>query len=309
MLKSTGICEVDLLSFDLPFARVQNVEGVGLCRQAYSTMLGISCSMYNLKHLKRGLQVLLTLLSHAQSEVEWRLGSRSARGCATELGLFLLLWHCRLAPSSICSFGTYSCNDYEQSLIKLQRTLPRNQCVSVYGDDHLLISFSLFVCSFACVSLLCVCPLLKSVCTAGVYAYVWLIGAYPNSKFDSLGLSEALLLVLLSLSCRQHGISMLSSHRMENGSVFQQSTGAYITVIKACVKEGMDDAMWFFFSPIFTFSVIYFVHKEFLYDWQLGYKSHNNTAAPKTIIWISYAGELVSHPQRGVLQLFIYKDA
>lgn len=54
-----------------------------------------------------------------------------------ELGLFLLPWHRRLAPSSICSFGTYSCNDYEQSLIKLQRTLPRNQCVNVYRDDHL----------------------------------------------------------------------------------------------------------------------------------------------------------------------------
>lgn len=116
-------------------------------------MWGISCSMYNLKHLKRGLQVPLTLLSHTQSEVECRLGSRSARGCAAELGLFLLPWHCRLAPSSICSFGTYSCNDYEQSLIKLQRTLPRNQCVSVYGDDHLDCSF-LFLCVDECV---CVC--------------------------------------------------------------------------------------------------------------------------------------------------------
>lgn len=92
-------------------------------------MWGISCSMYNLKHLKWGLQVPLTLLSHAQSEVEWRSGSRSARGCAMELGLFLLPCHCCLAPSSICYFGTYSCNDHEQSLIKLQRTLPRNQCV------------------------------------------------------------------------------------------------------------------------------------------------------------------------------------
>lgn len=104
-------------------------------------MWGISWSMYNLKHLKRGLQAPLTLLSHTQSEVERRLGSRSARGCATELGLFLLPWHCRLAPSSICSFGTYSCNDYKQSLIKLQRTLPRNPCVSVCGDDHLDCSF------------------------------------------------------------------------------------------------------------------------------------------------------------------------
>lgn len=42
---------------------------------------------------------------------------------------------------------------------------------------------------------------------------------------------------------------------------------------------------------------------------KLGYKSHNNTAAPKTIIWIFYAGERVSHPQGGVLRLFIHKDA
>lgn len=117
-------------------------------------MWGISCSMYNLKHLKRGLQVLpLTLLSHTQSEVGCRLGSRSARGCAAELGLFLLPWHCRLAPSSICSFGTYSCNDYEQSLIKLQRTLQRNQCVSVYGDDHLNCSSLFSFCGWImCVS-------------------------------------------------------------------------------------------------------------------------------------------------------------
>lgn len=97
--------------------------------------------MYNLKHLKRGLQAPLTLLSHTLSEVEFRLGSRSARGCAMELGLFLLPWRRRLAPSSICSFGTYSCNDYKQSLIKLQRTLPRNPCVSVYGGDHLDCAF------------------------------------------------------------------------------------------------------------------------------------------------------------------------
>lgn len=53
MLKSTGICEVDLWSFELPFARVWNVGGVGLCRQADSTMWGISCSVYNRKHGNR----------------------------------------------------------------------------------------------------------------------------------------------------------------------------------------------------------------------------------------------------------------
>lgn len=92
---------------------------------------------------KRGLQVLLTLLRHTQSKVECRLGSRSARGRATELGLFLLPWHRRLSPSSICSFGTYSCNDYEQSLIKPQRILSRNQRVSVYRDYSFLL---LLVC-------------------------------------------------------------------------------------------------------------------------------------------------------------------
>ena len=64
------------------------------------------------------------------------------------------------------------------------------------------------------------------------------------------------------------------------------------------------------FSPLFTLvCYLLFVHMEFPYDGWLGYRSHNNTAAPKTIIWISYAGELVSHPQRGVLQRFIHKDA
>lgn len=142
-------------------------------------MWGISCLLYNLEHLKRGLQAPLTLLSHTQSEVEFRLGSRSARGCAAELGLFLLPWHRRLAPSSICSFGTYSCNDYKQSLIKLQRTLPRNPCASVYGDDYsdcssvflsvnvsvhlkcqvLLKYASLYVSSFACISLILSLPI------------------------------------------------------------------------------------------------------------------------------------------------------
>lgn len=156
--------------------------------------------MYNLEHLKRGLQAPLTLLSHTQSEVEFRLGSRSARGCAAELGLFLLPWHRRLAPSSICSFGTYSCNDYKQSLIKLQRTLPRNPCASVYGDDYsdcssvflsvnvsvrlkcqvLLKYASLYVSSFACISLILsnvfVLHIVKLF--ADVYACVWLTGTF-----------------------------------------------------------------------------------------------------------------------------------
>lgn len=63
------------------------------------------------------------------------------------------------------------------------------------------------------------------------------------------------------------------------------------------------------FSPYSNTVNIYFVYEGFPYDRQLGYMSHYNSAAPKTIIWISYAGELVSHPQRGVLQLFIHKDA
>lgn len=53
---------------------------------------------------------------------------------------------------------------------------------------------------------------------------------------------------------------------------------------------------------------ILFFYKGFPCARQLGYMSHYNTAAPKTIIWVSYAGELVSHPQRGVLQLFIHKN-
>lgn len=165
--------------------------------------------MYNLKHLKQGLQAPLTLLSHTQSEVECRLGSRSARGCATELGLFLLPWHCRLAPSSICSFGTYSCNDYKQSLIKLQRTLPRNPCVSVCGDDHLDCSFLFLSVDVSvllkCQVLLRYASLCELICMhlftvflvhchvfvlhivmlfAGLYACVWLIGAYHNSRLS-----------------------------------------------------------------------------------------------------------------------------
>lgn len=81
---------------------------------------------------------------------------------------------------------------------------------------------------------------------AGVSACVRLIGAYQNSKFDSLWLSEALLLVLLPLShadstglprteghhlnvhdrSHQHVIWSLC-HRMENVDVYQQNTDAY----------------------------------------------------------------------------------
>lgn len=195
---------------------------------------------------KRGLQVPLTLLSHTQSEVEWRLGSRSARGCATELGLFLLPWHCRLAPSSICSFGTYSCNDYEQSLIKLQRTLPRNQCVSVYGDDHLLISF------FCLWMSVCVCAHLHVFVVVCMHVCGWLV--------HHLTVSLTLLLVLLPLCHAEY------QHVMQIWECECFSAGAYITVTKACVKEGMDDAAWIYFPPVVTFSVIYFVHKEFPYD-------------------------------------------
>ena len=116
--------------------------------------------MYNLKHLKRGLQVLLTLPSHAQSGVECRQGSRSARGGATELSLFLFPWQRSLAPSSICSFGTYSCNDNEQSLINLQRTLLRNQRSSVCEVSSPEQLFSVMVSVSVCVSVCeceCVC--------------------------------------------------------------------------------------------------------------------------------------------------------
>lgn len=160
---------------------------------------------------KQGLQVPLTLLPHTRSEVEWRLCSRSARGCAMELGLFLLLWHCRLAPSSICSFGTYSCNDYEQSLIKLQRILPRNQCVSVYGDVHLDCSF---LCLFVdeCFHVYFFLVVKTCTCCWCVWACVWLIVAYHNSELDSLVVRGLTVSTASSLSCRWHQIVQLTDH-------------------------------------------------------------------------------------------------
>lgn len=115
----------------------------------------------------RGLQVPLTLLpSCAQWGGVFRLGSRSARGSAAELGLFLLPWQRRLTPPSICSFGTYWCNDYEQSLIKLQRIIPRNHRV----------------CMCVCVRIfdwcLCVCSCV--VLSRCLHACAWMIGAYPR---------------------------------------------------------------------------------------------------------------------------------
>lgn len=106
-----------------------------------------------------------------------------------------------------------------------------DECVQL-TCQVLLRYASLCVCLFACVSLLCVLLFLKSVRTAGVYACVCLIGAYTNSEFDSLWLSEALLLVLLPLGHTdgtqyQH----VCTHRTEN--VFQLSTGAYRTSITA----------------------------------------------------------------------------
>lgn len=52
---------------------------------------------------------------------------------------------------------------------------------------------------------------------------------------------------------------------MESVNVFQQSAGVYIILLKACINEGMD-AVWTYLFPILTFSVIYFVHKEFPCD-------------------------------------------
>lgn len=129
------------------------------------------CLLFNVQSeaiWKRGLQVPLTLLpSCTQWGGVFRLGSRSARGGAAELGLFLLPWQCRLAPPSICSFGTYSCNDYEQSLIKLQRIIPRNHrvCMCVWGY------FDRCLCVCSCVVL--------SRC---LHACARMIGAYPRQR-------------------------------------------------------------------------------------------------------------------------------
>lgn len=95
-------------------------------------------------------------------------------------------------------------NDHKQSLIKLQRTLPRNPCASVYGDDYSDRSF-VFVCECECATqMTSIAEVCKSVCEpicmhpfdsvvahclmylycitvrlfAGMYACVWLIGAF-----------------------------------------------------------------------------------------------------------------------------------
>lgn len=181
--------------------------------------------MYNLKHFEmRAASPPLTLLSHAQSGMERRLGSRSARGCATELGLFLLPWHCRLAPSSICSFGTYSCNDYKQSLIKLQRTLPRNPCVSVYGDERMDCS-SLFLSANVCVSHTIKLPAVVCICVVN-----WCI-------------SHQRLFVLFPLCHAQtaqsiHGLSVITKRSMTN----------YTTTL--CSYYIIGRSMWMFLSRV-----------------------------------------------------------
>lgn len=102
--------------------------------------------------------------------------------------LFLLPWQRRLAPPSICSFGTYSCYDYEQSLIKLQRIIPRNHCVCVC------------VCVRGCLT-----HYFALTCSR-LHACAWVIGAYCNScEFASVIVRGLLLFALLfSLSCRWH---------------------------------------------------------------------------------------------------------
>lgn len=223
----------------------------------------------------------LTLLSHAQSGVERRLGSRSARGCATELGLFLLPWHRRLAPSSICSFGTYSCNDYKQSLIKLQRTLPRNPCVSVYGDDRvglLIQSFSLQMCvtydqTACCCTCECICVVNWCISRQQLLALFPLCHAQTAQSIHGLKRHHKNVHDRL-----HHHVMQLLHHGMDYVDVVE-------VLIFQWIDEGMDDAAWTYVFPIS--SVTYFTHKENPYDGQLGYKSHNNTAAPKTIIWIS----------------------
>lgn len=147
----------------------------------------------------RGLQVPLTLLpSCTQWGGVFRLGSRSARGSAAELGLFLLPWQRRLAPPSICSFGTYSCNDYEQSLIKLQRIIPRNHrvCMCVCEDLWLVFtclfacsSFSLFACLCAdnwCISQTVSLPLCMSEALAVWHCFLSVTPMMPNYPRDRL---------------------------------------------------------------------------------------------------------------------------
>ena len=72
---------------------------------------------------------LCCLMHRVRWSLDWAAGL--PRGCVTLLGTFLFTWHCCLVPPSICYFGANSCNDNEQSLINLQRNLPKNQCVRV----------------------------------------------------------------------------------------------------------------------------------------------------------------------------------
>ena len=142
-----------------------------------------------------------------------------------------------------------------------------------------------------------------------MYAGAWLetgsLTPSPNCQCCFLSVMQTAqclrgLKVITKMSMTDH-ISMLCSHPVTEWTV---------TITESCIKRGKGWCSVDLFSPCCSHCLLFaFVHKEFPYDGWLGYRSHNNTAAPKTIIWISYAGELVSHPQRGVLQQFIHKDA
>lgn len=183
--------------------------------------------------------------------MEWRLGSRSAGGRATELGLFLLPWHCRLAPSSICYFGAYSCNDYKQSLINLQKPY-QGICVSECVWDELLgfllldaevlrsckmCFFFFFVCMLFCTAFLQTAfffteniRLFSVVC-----ACLWLSSA--NSSSGSLTTPETAVSVSNAQTAqslhRLKGDSLNQSvvhslcQMLENVDVPKQHTGTY----------------------------------------------------------------------------------
>lgn len=177
----------------------------------------------------RGLQVPLTLLpSCTQWGGVFRLGSRSARGSAAELGLFLLPWQRRLTPPSICSFGTYSCNDYEQSLIKLQRIIPRNHrvCMCVRIFDWCLrvcwrvVLSRLFACLCAddwCISQTVSLPLCMSEALAVWRRFLSVTPMTPNYPVTD-------------------HISVLCTRRATQQRML--TSGANATVPKACVTEG-----------------------------------------------------------------------
>lgn len=90
-------------------------------------------------------------------------------------------------------------------------------------------------------------------------------------------------------ACSAH----IESEKHKNNVRFPQS----------CHDDWMND---FFFVAFVLF--IYSIRSSHMMG-SLATSLKTNTAAPKTIIWIFYAGERVSHPQGGVLRLFIYKDA